>query len=138
MRAAVLLTMLLALLLLPRPAVAQERATLTVAPPAGPAGTTFQPRATGLPPGTAVVAIMRLPGGEGIATSAPGPVSPDGDWLPPPWRSREDDPVGQYTVLIATADGATVLADGTFIVTAPSPAEPAPPRPPVQLPGTRA
>jgi hypothetical protein len=130
MRASLLLAALLALIPASPMATAQERATLTVAPPSGPTGTTFQLRAAGLPPGIAVLAIMRLPDGEELATPSPGQVSPIGEWVPPSWRSREGDPVGRYTVLIATADGATVLASGSFTITGP-------PTAPVQLPGTR-
>ena len=132
-----LLTILLALLLSPSVAAAQGGATLTVEPPSGPPGTTFQPLATGLPPGRAVIAIVRLPTGEQAVTAVPELVSPAGAWPAPPWQTRQSDPVGQYTVLVATPDRATVLASGTFTVTGPAPTRPPPGRPPVQLPGTR-
>jgi hypothetical protein len=128
MRAAVLLTMLVMLLASPPPAAARIPATLTITPPTGPPGTTFELRAAGLPPGIAVVALVHPPSGELFAASDPGRVSPAGEWRPPPWRTVPGDPVGRYAVAIAAADGATVLASGSFTVTATQ-------APPVQVPG---
>jgi hypothetical protein len=125
------------LLLLPPPIVAaQAGATVTVEPPEGPYGTAFQPRATGLPPGAAVYAIIRLPTGEERSTPLPEAVGPDGEWLPPPWVSEPGEPVGRYGVFIVRVGAATRLASGAFTVTGEAPDELTPARPPVQLPGT--
>jgi hypothetical protein len=134
MRASLLLAALLTLVPASPLVAAQERATLTVVPPSGPPGTVFQARATGLPPGVAVIAIIRLPTGEQATTRDTELVSPAGEWLVPPWHTQHGDPVGQYTLLIAIADRATVLASGTFTVTGPPTV---PGRPPVQVPGAR-
>ena len=115
---------------LPATVAAQAQPTVAVQPAAGPYGTEFQPRATGLPAGIPVIAVMRFPTGE----EEPGPtldaVPPGGEWLPEPWFSEAPEPLGRYTVLITSAEDGTVLASGSFTVTA----GPAPAPAPAQVP----
>jgi hypothetical protein len=59
---------------------------------------------------------MRFPTGDEDRgpTLAVAPTS--GEWQPAPWHSAPPEPLGQYTILIKSSDGATVLASGTFTV----------------------
>jgi hypothetical protein len=97
-------------------AAAQAQPAVTVEPASGPLGTTFQPRITGLPPGSGVAVVMRFPAGNEERGPTLAEAPPSGEWRPKPWDSREPEPVGQYTILIKTSDGATVLASGSFTV----------------------
>ena len=121
MRALLSLTVLIAALAASGGADAtQGRATLTVDPPSGPYGTEFRAKATGLLPGTAVIAVMRFPTGEEAVGPFLDAVPPSGEWdVPEPWLSAAPEPLGQYVSQIKTADGATVLASATFTVTDP-------------------
>jgi len=97
-------------------AAAQGQPAVTVQPASGPYGTAFQPRVTGLPPGGGVVVVMRFPAGNEERGPTLAVAPPSGEWQPAPWHSAEPEPVGQYTILIKTSDGATVLASGSFTV----------------------
>ena len=103
---------LLVLLALPTTALAQ--ATLTIAPSSGPAGTSFSITGSGFPANDRLIGVVLGPNNEVMArnevtTDASGAISLTYD-------SSGDAP-GQYTVGIGRADG-TVLASGTFTVTA--------------------
>ena len=104
------------LMALPGTVAAQAQPAVTVEPASGPHGTSFQPRITGLPPGTGVVMVMRFPTGreERGPSLAAAPAS--GEWRPAAWQSAPPEPVGQYTLLIKTSVDGPVLASGSFTV----------------------
>ena len=116
----VLLGLVLTLLLAPAAPAVRAQAAVTVSPPSGPYGTVFEHAGTGLAPGTGVVAVVRDP--TGVEHSGPGlgAVPPSGEWRVgrgDAWRAERGEPLGEYTVLIKTLDGTTVLVAGTFTVT---------------------
>src|SRR5437763_1332215 len=101
---------------LPRTAAAQGQPAVTVEPTSGPYGTTFQPKVTGLPPGSSVVVVMRFPTGDEDRGPSLAAAPASGEWQPKPWHSEAPEPVGQYTVQIKTTDSGMVLASGNFTV----------------------
>ncbi len=123
-----LLALIVAFTTLASAVAAEAQAIVTVTPASGPYGTEFQPRVTGLPPGIAVITIMRFPTGE----EDPGPtldaVPPSGEWLPESWHYEPPEPLGRYSVEIRAADGGAMLATGTFTVTGAA-AQPSPTAP---------
>ena len=109
-----LMGILLLLVLLALPTTALAQATLTISPTSGPAGTSFSITGSGFPANDRLIGVVLGPNNEvkarnEVATNAGGAISLTYD-------SSGDAP-GQYTVGIGRADG-TVLASGTFTVTA--------------------
>ena len=119
----------LALPLLLAPLVALGQTTMTITPPAGPYGTVFEQQVSGLPPGIGVVGVIRDPTGGEHPGPGLGVVPPNGEWRissNDAWRAVPPEPVGEYTALIKTIDGVTVLATATFTVTGPADQTPTP------------
>jgi len=105
------------------PTAIQAEATLTITPPAGPYGTAFTHRVTGLPPGIGVTAFVRDPTGAEFDGPGLGVVPPNGEWLVgsyDAWRAERGEPLGESTMIIKTIDGMTTLASATFTVTDPA------------------
>src|SRR5919202_375224 len=89
------------------PSVAGAEAQATVNPPSGPYGTAFEQRATGLPPGIGVVAVVRDPTGAEHPGPGLGVVPPSGEWRlgsSDTWRAAPGEPLGMYTVMVKTID----------------------------------
>ena len=95
---------------------AQNQPAVTVEPASGPYGTAFQPKISGLAPGTSVAVVMRFPDGheEPGPTLAAAPQS--GQWQPKAWQSVPEEPSGQYTIVFKNSANGTVLGTGNFTV----------------------
>jgi hypothetical protein len=118
-RAHVVVVALLALGALPLAVFAEP--TVTVTPASGPIGTRFRTEASGLPPGSGVVAVVRDPNGVEHSGPALGAVPADGTFRPSDtWDSRPGEPLGEYVSIIKSLDGNTVFASATFTVTGPA------------------
>ena len=101
------------------PTRAEAQAALTITPPSGPYGTVFEQRATGLPAGIGVVSVVRDPTGAEHPGPGLGAVPASGEWRvgsSDAWRAERGEPLGEYTVMVKTIDGATTLATATFTV----------------------
>ena len=104
---------LLALLVVPASAVAAP--AITVSPASGPPGTSFVVTGTGFTPGSTVLFGAVDQATEPVAAELLQ-VAADGTF-----QTAIDSTgfaLGEYTVVVGTSDGSTLLASGTFTVTA--------------------
>jgi hypothetical protein len=97
----------------PAPALAEP--TLTVTPNSGPVGSQFVNVAEGLESRAGYAFEMRLP--DGTVDYLNFEAGPDGRFTAL-WQVEPDGPTGTYTEHLLSADGGTVLATATFVVTA--------------------
>ena len=106
---------LLGLLAVPSAVLAQP--DLSVVPPAGPIGTRFDFFGSGFAGPASVVVVVRDPTGREDRGGPPGSVGASGVLRAnSSWDSAPGEPLGVYTVIIETLDGA-ILATATFMVT---------------------
>jgi hypothetical protein len=114
-RVAGFLVLLALLALVVVPASAEAAPALTVSPASGPPGTSFVVTGTGFAPGSTVLFGAVDQATEPVAAELLQ-IAADGSF-----RTVIDSTgfaLGEYTVVVGTSDASTLLANGTFTVTA--------------------